>query len=110
MRKEAEESLPAGHTLELTIVDIKRAGWGTSPARGEHAGRADHPRHLPAAYDPALPRTDASGTLVAEGEKKLSDPAFLMNASPLNDSDPLRYEKRMVDSRLRSDSRGTAAR
>ena len=26
MRKEAEESLPAGHTLELTIVDIKRAG------------------------------------------------------------------------------------
>ena len=52
---------------------------------------------------------DADGTVLAEGERKLSDPAFLMNASRVNDTDPLRYEKRMVDSWLRSDWR-TAAR
>ena len=52
---------------------------------------------------------DADGTVLAEGERKLSDRAFLMNASRFNDSDPLRYEKRMVDSWLRSDWR-TASR
>ena len=47
--------------------------------------------------------------MVAEGERKLSDLSFMMGASPLNDSDPLRYEKRMIDSWLRSDWR-TASR
>ena len=44
---------------------------------------------------------DASGALVSEGERKISDPAFLIGASPINSSDPLRYEKRMIDSWLR---------
>ena len=49
------------------------------------------------------------GTVVGEGERKLSDFAFMLGASPSGDSDPLRYEKRMVDSWLRSDWR-TASR
>lgn len=110
MRKEAEESLPAGHTLELTIVDIKRAGqyepWHGVNMQDARIIRDIYPPRMTLRYR----ELDASGTLVAEGEKKLSDPGFLMNASPLNDSDPLRYEKRMVDSWLRSDWRGTAAR
>ena len=110
MRKRAEAQLPAGERLQLTIVDIDRAG-DYEPWRG--VGQQDI-RIIRDIYPPRMTlryrELDASGNLVAEGEKKLSDPAFLINASPLNDSDPLRYEKRMVDSWLRSDWRGTAAR
>ena len=109
MRKEAEETLPAGHRLELTIVDIKRAGQ-SEPWLGP---TLQDPRILRDMYPPRMTlrfrEVDADGTVLAEGERKLSDPAFLMNASRVNDTDPLRYEKRMVDSWLRSDWR-TAAR
>ena len=44
---------------------------------------------------------DANGQVVAEGERKLVDPAFLLNTPPGSDSDPLRYEKGLVDSWLR---------
>ena len=38
---------------------------------------------------------------VVEGERKLTDPAFLIGATPIDSSDPLRFEKRMIDSWLR---------
>ena len=109
MRKQAEETLPAGHRLELTIVDIKRAGqyepW--------HGPNMQDTRIIRDMYPPRMTlrfrELDANGTVLAEGERKLSDPAFMMNASRFNDSDPLRYEKRMIDSWLRSDWR-TATR
>lgn len=110
MRKQAEKTLPAGETLELTIVDIQRAGR-YEPWHG--AGRQDV-RFIRDIYPPQMTvrfrEVDASGTLVAEGERKITDPAFLLNASPINDSDPLRYEKRMIDSWLRRDFNRTAAR
>lgn len=109
MRKEAEETLPAGHRLDLTIVDIQRAGR-YEPWLGPNMQDARIIRDM---YPPRMTlrfrELDAAGTVVAEGERKLSDPAFLMNASRMGDSDPLRYEKRMVDSWLRSDWR-TASR
>ena len=56
-------------------------------------------------------RLDADGKVVAEGERKLSDPSYLMGIQPLNDSDPLRYEKRMIDSWVRREfADSTAAR
>ena len=54
--------------------------------------------------------TDANGAVVAEGERKLTDLAFMVNSGMINDSDPLRYEKRMIDSWLRRDFNRTAAR
>lgn len=109
MRSEAEETLPAGHRLELTIVDIQRAGryepWLAPNLQDARIIRDMYPPRMTLRFR----EMDAAGTVVAEGERKLSDPAFLMNASRLSDSDPLRYEKRMVDSWLRSDWR-TAAR
>ena len=59
----------------------------------------------------AINLLDADGKVVAEGERKLSDPRYLMGIQPLNDSDPLRYEKRMIDSWVRREfADSTAAR
>ena len=43
---------------------------------------------------------DAGGKVVAEGERKLVDPAFMQGILP-GDGDPLRYEKGLVDGWLR---------
>ena len=44
--------------------------------------------------------TDAEGQVVSEGEQRLVDTAFLMNSRPM-DTDPLRFEKDMIDTWLR---------
>ncbi|MFT4179898.1 MAG: DUF3016 domain-containing protein [Thermomonas sp.] len=110
LRKRAEAQLPAGERLELTIVDIDRAG-DYEPWLGV---RHQDTRIVRDIYPPRMTlrvrHFDASGALVSEGEHKLSDMAFMTNASPFNDSDPLRYEKRMIDSWLRREFATTAAR
>ncbi len=111
MRKRAEAVLPAGDTLSLTILDITRAGQ-YEPWHGPQMQNARIVRDI---YPPRMTvqfrHVDAAGNLLAEGERKLTDPAFLTHATPLNDSDPLRFEKRMVDSWLRREFRNpTAAR
>jgi hypothetical protein len=45
---------------------------------------------------------DSHGAVVAEGERKLVDHSFLLNASVTN-TDLLRYEKRMIDDWLRNE-------
>ncbi len=109
MRKRAEAQLPAGERLELTIVDVDRAGdyepW--------HGIQYDDTRIVRDIYPPRMTvqykRYDASGAVVAESERKLSDPAFLIGSTPINESDPLRYEKRMIDSWLRREFREPVA-
>ena len=109
MRTRAEAQLPAGERLQLTIVDIDRAG-DYEPWRGP--GQQDI-RIIRDIYPPRMTvqykRIDASGAVVAEGERKITDPAFLINAAPFNDTDPLRYEKCMIDSWLRREFRDTVA-
>lgn len=109
MRKRAEAQLPAGERLQLTIVDIDRAG-DFEPWRG--LGQQDV-RIIRNIYPPRMTvqykHFDASGALVAEGERRITDPAFLVNAAPFNDTDPLRYEKRMIDSWLRREFRDPVA-
>ncbi|QIL19719.1 DUF3016 domain-containing protein [Thermomonas sp. HDW16] len=109
LRKSAEAQLPAGERLELTITDVDRAGdfepW--------HGLRYQDTRIVRDIYPPRMTlqvrHFDASGALVSEGERKLSDPAFMLGSSPINESDSLRYEKRMIDSWLRREL-DTAAR
>lgn len=108
LRKRAEAQLPAGERLELTIVDVDRAG-GYEPWRtGVHDVRV-----IRDIYPPRMTlhirHYDAGGALVSEGERKLSDPAFLLGVTPIRQTDPLRYEKRMIDSWLRREL-DTAAR
>jgi hypothetical protein len=110
MRKQAAKSLPAGDRLELTIVDIQRAGryepWHGIDRQNVRMIRDIYPPRMTVKFR----ELDASGAVIAEGERKLTDMAFLMNAAPFNDTDPLRYEKRMVDSWLRRDINRTAER
>lgn len=109
MRKRAEQRLAPGEHLELTIVDIKRAGeyepW--------HQPGFQNVRFVRDLYPPRMTVSfrlhDATGAVIDQGERKLYDPAFMLNVSPINVTDPLRYEKRMIDTWLRREL-DTAAR
>ena len=111
MRSRAEQILPAGQRLELTIVDIDRAGE-YEPLRNPQMQDARIVRDI---YPPRMTvefrRLDAAGNVIAEGQRRLTDPGFLTHASPFKSDDLLRFEKRMVDAWLRSEFRDhTAAR
>jgi Protein of unknown function (DUF3016) len=92
----AAPRIPTDSTLTIEVTDIDRAGafelW-----RGP---QADHIRIVEDIYPPhirlAFHLVDANGHAVADGTRDLTDQGFLMNvvASP---TDPLRYEKRLVD-------------
>lgn len=105
VQKAASKRLPPGQRLRITITDIKRAGdyepW--------HGPRLDDVRVVKDIYPPRLSlrwiRSDASGQVIDQGEQKLVDTAFMMGATPINDNDPLRYEKRMIDDWLRQQLR-----
>jgi len=96
LRQAAAKQLPPGQTLDVRITDIHRAGeyepW--------HGPSADHIRFLKDIYPPRLSFDytlhDASGKVVDQGQAKLVDLSYLMGVRPM-DSDPLRYEKRMID-------------
>ncbi|MFC3814527.1 DUF3016 domain-containing protein [Lysobacter sp. GCM10012299] len=100
VRKSAEKRLPPGQRLDVDIVDIRRAGsyepW--------HGPDLDDTRIIRDIYPPRMTvnfrHTDANGTVLAEGERKLSDTGFMIGASPVTNSDILRYEKSMIDSWL----------
>ena len=97
LRERAEKRLPAGQRLDVNILDIRRAGsfepW--------HGPNLQFTRIMRDVYPPRMTLdvrlTDANGNVIAQGERKLSDTAFLMGDSPTLNSDPLRYEKRMID-------------
>lgn len=88
--------LPAGERVEVEILDIERAGelewWG---------GLHDDVRVMRHLYPPRMRvqfrRFGSDGQVIAEGERTLSDLAYLDGPQPVSSSDPLRYEKRMVD-------------
>ncbi|MGO1000519.1 DUF3016 domain-containing protein [Lysobacter sp. CA196] len=97
LRTRAQKRLPEGQRLEVDIADIKRAGdfepW--------HGPQFDDTRFIREIYPPRIvlnfKRLDANGQVVAEGERTLRDMSFMMGARSVSDSDPLRYEKRLID-------------
>ncbi|MEE7547598.1 DUF3016 domain-containing protein [Xanthomonas sp. Kuri4-1] len=111
-RSSAAKRLPPGQRLSVTITDIKRAGqyepW--------HGPRLDDVRIVKDIYPPRISfsytLTDAEGRTLDQGERKLVDAGFLTGGTRLNDSDPLRYEKQMIDDwvrkQFRDDGRSTA--
>ncbi len=111
-RTSAAKQLPAGDKLDITITDIKRAGeyepW--------HGPRGQDIRVIKDIYPPRIRFnyvwTDASGQVVSQGEKRLVDAGFLTNTINITNSDPLRYEKRMIDdwTRREFDDKATAGR
>ena len=103
LRKQASKQLPEGQKLDVTITDIKRAGdyepW--------HGPRLDDVRIMRAIYPPRITLqftlTDANGQVIDQGERKLADTGYLLNSSLPNNTDPLRYEKTMIDRWVRDE-------
>ena len=100
LQERAAARLPEGQRMDVTITDIQRAGsfepW--------HGANANNIRVMRDVYPPRMTLqvriTDAEGQVVSEGEQRLVDTAFLMNSRPM-DTDPLRFEKDMIDTWLR---------
>lgn len=105
LRQQAEHVIRPGHRLDVALLDVNRAGE-YEPVR--HAGATDL-RVVRDLYPPRIHlrfrHLDGSGAVVAEGERRLVDVGFLQR-SPINDSDPLRYEKRLLDDWLRRELGG----
>jgi hypothetical protein len=99
----AERYVPAGDKLTVTVTDVDLAGevepWHT---------RAQDVRIIRDIYAPKIDLTfrltDASGAVVKEGKRHLTDPTFTMNINP-NPSEPRVYERRLLDDWLRSEFR-----
>lgn len=108
----AAKPLQPGQTLDVTLVDVKRAGdyepW--------HGPRGSDIRIMRDIYPPRITLQytlkDASGGIIDEGEAKLSDSGYLHNIGVRSDSDPLRFEKRLIDDWVKRQltTQATAAR
>lgn len=103
LRESAEKRLPEGERLEVVITDIRRAG-DFEPMRG---AAMDHVRVMRDIYWPRMTlefiRYDAAGSVIAQGERTISDPSYLSSSIHGRSSDPLRYEKSMIDDWLRTE-------
>lgn len=111
LRDRALKRLPPGERLEVEITDIRRAGtyepW--------HGPQFDDVRIMRDLYPPRMAlrfeRVAADGRVIDAGERELVDGAYLMRSSIIGASDPLRYEKAMIDRWLRDElQRPVAAR
>jgi hypothetical protein len=90
------KNLPAGTDLRIDVLDLDLAGRIEPSRRGTHdlrivRGGADWPRmtlHF---------SVEADGKVVNSGDANLQDMDYQFRGKRLSDSDPLRYEKRMID-------------
>ena len=103
LRERAARQLPAGQRLEVTITDIERAG-DFEPGRG---ARTDSIRYMRDIYPPRIALDfrllGADGDVLAQGSRKLSDLGYLQRGLRSTDTDPLRYEKQLIDDWLREE-------
>lgn len=98
LRKKAAMRLPAGERLDVNITDIELAG-DFEPWRGVQFHDTRFMREI---YPPRITltftRTDATGAVVAQGERTLTDSGFLMGEGTAGyRNEPLRYERNMID-------------
>lgn len=101
LRKRAEPRLAPGERLDLNIIDVNRAGeyepWIGVNYHDTRIVRDIYPPRMTVQFR----HTGADGQVLSEGERKLSDPGFLTGITPIDTTDGLRFEKRMIDSWLR---------
>ena len=100
--KRATKMLPPGDRLEVSITDIKLAG-GFEPWHGPNFR---YVRFMKDVYPPRIDLTfkliGSDGKVLREGSRKLRNLGYLQSglARP-GDTDPLRYDKGLLDSWLR---------
>ncbi|MGH8060738.1 MAG: DUF3016 domain-containing protein [Pseudoxanthomonas sp.] len=109
LQKSALKKLPQGESLQVTITDIKRAGsyepWHGPNLRDTRIIRDMYPPRMTLTFK----RLDARGEVIEQGERKLSDSGFLTGSTRFGDSDPLRYEKSMLDDWLKREFKPDAS-
>ena len=97
LRRSADRILPPGQQLRVHVDDISLAGRFEPFYR---PGQQDV-RIMKDVYSPWMNLhfvlLAADGTTLREGDAKLSDGAYLRRAVPGSPTDPLRYDKRMID-------------
>jgi hypothetical protein len=100
---QAPRLIGAGRRLEVTFLDIDKAG-GFEPGRRPST---DDIRIVKVIYPPALKLafrlTDAEGKVLKQGTRELRDLNFLQRLPLVDRSDPLVYEKNMLDDWLRDE-------
>jgi Protein of unknown function (DUF3016) len=105
LSERANAQLPPGQQLEVTIDDIKLAG-DYEPWRGP---RAQDIRVMKDIYPPRIELhyrlIGADGTTLRESQNKLRDLSYLQNNVMPTDTDPLRYDKHMIDTWVRTEFR-----
>ncbi|TWI14128.1 DUF3016 domain-containing protein [Aerolutibacter ruishenii] len=106
LRRQAEPMLAPGERLEVELMDVNRAGE-YEPGRSAAVGHDF--RVVRDIYPPRIHlrfrHLAGSGAVIAEGERRLVDVGFMQRQS-IMDSDPLRYEKRLLDDWLRRELGG----
>lgn len=98
-RDQALKRLPVGAHLDVRFSDIDRAGECLPTMRAEQIRiiRDMYPPRITLHY-----RLSGTGIAAADADAKLTDFAFMMNGAGLpGNTDPLRYEKRVIDDWLR---------
>ena len=102
LRQRADRVLPAGEQLQVTIDDIKLAG-AYEPWRGPDAQDI---RILTDLYPPRIDLhytlRGSDGAMLREGNNKMRDNSYLQRTVPAS-TDPLRYDKRLIDDWLRKE-------
>jgi hypothetical protein len=97
IEKRATVVLKPDQTLDIVITDVDRAG-SYLPS----VGPGQPVRVVEAVYPPRMTLRfrllEGQGQVLREGQRKLSDLGFMYDSvGGLSNTDPLRYEKRMID-------------
>jgi len=97
IEKQAAKMLQPGQTLDIVVTDLDRAG-SYLPS----VGSLNPVRVVKDVYPPRIKLhfrlLDSQGQVLREGERKLTDLGFMYdNPGGFSDTDPLRYEKHMID-------------
>lgn len=88
--------LPPGQDLRIDVQDVDLAGH-------EYPGRGGRELRVVRSNGPDWPRIDLrytveqDGRVLRSGEAQLRDMQFMDRIGRADDSDPMRYEKRMID-------------
>lgn len=110
IQRRAEDRLAAGQQLSVRITDVDFAGE-VEPWRTPRMGDA---RLVKDVYPPRIvlefKLTDATGAVIKEGSRRLTDLSFMMNVHPINRDDPRIYEKELLDRWIRSEFAGAKKR
>lgn len=108
LQTRATARLPQGERLEVTITDIMRAGqyepWRSPNLQDARIVREIYPPRMTLTFK----RLDAQGEVIDEGTRALRNSGFMMSASSVGTSDPLRFEKNMIDDWIRREFRAPA--